>query len=164
MDLISWDDLFMNMAYLIAMKSKDRSTHVGAVVVGPDHEIRSAGYNSFPRGINDNVPERQERPEKYKWFAHGEFNSVANAALVGVSLKGCTMYTNGIPCNNCALSIINSGIVEVVVDKVWDDNNYNQWLEEAKRTRVMFGEANIKLRFWEGELLDIYRFRNSQKI
>ena len=123
MNKISWDDYFMTMVYLVAMKSKDEKTHVGAVVVGPDNEIRSTGYNSFPRNANDDVPERQERPEKYKWFAHGEVNSVANAALTGVSLNGCRMYTNGIPCNNCALLIINSGISKVIVDKVWNDNN-----------------------------------------
>ena len=68
----SYDELFMNMAYLAAMKSKDIKTHVGAVIVGPDNEVRSLGFNSFPRGINDNVLERQERPEKYNWFAHSE--------------------------------------------------------------------------------------------
>jgi len=165
MNKVEWDDYFMTMVYLVAMKSKDNSTHIGAVVVGKDNEIRSTGYNSFPRGIDDNVEERQERPEKYKWFAHGEFNSVCNAALVGVSLKGCHMYTNGIPCNNCALSIINSGISEVIIDQVWDDNNYNQWIEEAKRTRVMFEESGVKLRFWKGKLIEnIYRFRDGQKI
>jgi len=165
MNRISWDDYFMTMVYLVAMKSKDEKTHVGAVVVGQNNEIRSTGYNSFPRGVNDEVKERQERPEKYKWFAHGEFNSVCNAALVGVSLKGCRMYTNGIPCNNCALSIINSGISKVIVDKVWDDNNYNQWIEEAERTKQMFGEAGVELEFWEGELItDIYKFRNGEKI
>jgi dCMP deaminase len=165
MKRISWDDYFMSMVYLIAMRSKDIKTHVGAVVVGSDNEIRSTGYNSFPRNVNDDVKERQERPEKYKWFAHGEFNSVCNAALVGVSLKGCRMYTNGIPCNNCALSIIQAGISEVIVDKFWDENNYNQWIEEAKRTKMMFNEAGVKLRFWAGELIsEIYRFRNGEKI
>jgi len=164
-DNVVWDDYFMTMVYLVAMKSKDKSTHVGAIVVGSNNEIRSTGYNSFPRGVDDDIEKRQERPEKYKWFAHGEFNSVCNAALIGVSLKGCRMYTNGIPCNNCALSIINSGISEVIVDKVWDDNNYNQWVEEAERTKVMFEEAGIKLRFWNGKLIEkIYRFRNGEKL
>ena len=160
---VSWDDLYMTMVYLMSRKSKDESTHIGAVVVGIDNEVRSTGYNSFPRGINDYVPERQERPEKYRWFAHAEFNSVCNAALIGVSLKGCRMYTNGVPCNNCSLSIINSGITEVIVDKVWDDNNYDMWKEGAKRSRVMFLEAGVKLRFWDGDFLDVSRFRRGEK-
>jgi len=163
MDLISWDDLFMNMAYLVAMKSKDEKTHVGAVIVGPDNEVRSVGYNSFPRGINDDVPERQERPEKYSWFAHSECNSVYNAALAGIPVKGCRMYTNGVPCNICMHAVLNSGITEVIVDKLWDANNYNQWKKHAERSRIAFSEAGIKLRFWEGELLNIVRFRNGEK-
>ena len=162
-DKISWDDLYMTMVYLISRKSKDNSTHVGAVIVGPDNEVRSVGYNSFPRGIDDNVPERQERPEKYSWFAHAERNAICNAAMVGIPLKGCKMYTNGIPCNDCAFGIINSGIIEVIVDKVWDDNNYDLWKEAAIKSRAMFSEAGIKLRFWNGDFLDIYRFKRGEK-
>jgi len=164
MEKISWDELYMTMVYLMAMKSKDLSTHVGAVIVGPDNEVRSVGYNSFPRGINDNVPERQERPEKYHWFAHAERNAIYNAGMVGIPVKGCKMYTNGIPCNNCAFGIINAGIKEVIVDKHWDDNNVDQWEEEAKISSVMFKEAGVKIRFYDGELLNIYRFRRGEKI
>lgn len=160
---MDWDTLFMNMVYLVAMKSKDRSTHIGAVVVGPDNEVRSVGFNSFPRGINDNVPARQERPEKYHWFSHGEMNAVANAARVGIPLKGCRMYTNGIPCTDmCAHAIIGAGIEEVIVDKVWNDKNYNQWKDQAERTKIMFAEAGVKLRYWEGEFVRINRFRDGE--
>ena len=159
---MKWDDLFMNMVYLIAMKSKDESTHIGAVIVGPKHEVRSVGYNSFPRGINDNVAKRQKRPEKYFWMSHAETNAIANAAMIGIPIKGCTLYTNGIPCTPCALSIINSGIVEVVVDEWWDSNNEEKWIKHANRSRVMFTEASIKLRFWSGELLNIHRFRDGK--
>ena len=49
----SWDQYFMTLAYLVSMRSKDDSTHIGAVIVGPDNEVRSMGYNGFPRGIQD---------------------------------------------------------------------------------------------------------------
>src|SRR3990167_7197511 len=100
--MISWDESFMSMVYLVAMKSKDESTHVGAVVVGPDNEIKSTGYNSFVRKLNDHLTMRQERPEKYYWFEHAERNAIYNATLNGVSLKGCKIYTNGVPCMDCA--------------------------------------------------------------
>src|SRR5258708_2603107 len=61
---MKWDDYFMNIARAVSMRSKDHSRKVGCVIVGPDNEIRATGYNSFPRGINDNAPERHERPEK----------------------------------------------------------------------------------------------------
>ena len=67
------------MANLVAKKSKDQSTQIGAVIVGIDNEIRSTGYNSFPSGINDDLQERQERPEKYYWIEHAERNALYNA-------------------------------------------------------------------------------------
>ena len=66
--MVNWDEYFMSMAYFIAVKSKDNSTHIGAVVVGPNHEVKSTGYNGFVRGLKDDIALRQERPEKYFWF------------------------------------------------------------------------------------------------
>jgi len=163
MKKVSWDELYITMVYLIAMKSKDESSHIGAVVVGPDNEVRSVGYNSFPRGIDDNVLKRQERPGKYAFFEHAERNAIDNAALVGIALKGCRMYTNGIPCVECARGVINSGIKEVVVDKCWDDNNVDIWEEQAKISSTMFKEAGVKIRFYKGNLLNIHRFRRGEK-
>ena len=62
---IPWDDYFMTMVYLASTRSKDEHTKVGAVIVDDLNIIMSVGYNSFVRGINDCVSERQERPEKY---------------------------------------------------------------------------------------------------
>ena len=64
---MNWDEYFLAMCQLVASKSKDRSTKVGAIIVGPDNEIVSTGYNGFPRGINDDIKERHERPLKYKF-------------------------------------------------------------------------------------------------
>lgn len=164
MAIPSWDDLFMTMAYLVATRSKDESTHIGAVIVGPDKEVRSTGYNSFPRGINDHEPNRQIRPEKYFWFEHAERNTIYNATRFGASLKGCTLYTNGIPCMDCARGIVQSGVSEVVVDQVWDDQNPPEWKEHADRTKELFKEAGIKLRFWQGELVQIVKFNRGKII
>lgn len=161
-EFVSWDTLFMSMVYLVATKSKDKNTHIGAVIVGPDNEVRSVGYNSFVRGINDYVSDRQERPEKYFWFEHAERNSIYNAALVGIPVKGCKMYTNGIPCMDCARAVVQAGINEVIVDKSWDDSNYGQWLEHAKRSIDMFKESGVKLRFYEGDLIKIHKFRRGE--
>lgn len=159
----NWDDMFMTMAYLVAMRSKDESTHIGAVVVGLDNEVRSTGYNSFVRGLNDDVEERQKRPEKYYWFEHAERNAIYNATLMGVSLKNCKMYINGIPCCDCARAIIQAGITEVIVDKAWNSDNYSsKWNEEASRTIQMFNETGVKLREWDGNMIDIRKFRNGE--
>jgi len=78
--LIDWQDYFIGIANQVKLKSKDKNTQIGAVIVGEDNEVVSTGYNSFPRGIDDDVPERQERPEKYHWFEHAERNAIYNAA------------------------------------------------------------------------------------
>ncbi len=55
----------MGLAEHVATWSKDRSRKVGCVIVGPDNEIRSLGYNGFPRGITDDIEKRHQRPTKY---------------------------------------------------------------------------------------------------
>jgi len=126
--------------------------------------VRSTGYNSFPRNINDNNPDRQIRPEKYFWFEHAERNSIYNVTRFGASLKDCTMYTNGIPCMDCARGIVQSGIIEVVVDKSWDNQNKYIWLEQANKTKQLFKEVGVKLRFWKGELISIKKFNRGEFI
>ena len=159
-EMDNFDDLFMNMAYLIAMKSKDSSTHVGAVIIGPDNEVRSTGYNSFVRNLNDDVKERNERPEKYYWLEHAERNAIYNASLIGVSLKGCRLYTNGMPCCDCARAVIQSGIKEVIIDKYWDDpDESNRWSEEALRSKEMFFETGVTIREWSGDLIQIHKYK-----
>jgi len=160
----SWDDYFMSLVYLVASRSKDQKTHIGAVVVGKNKEIVSVGYNGFPRGIDDEVPERQEKPYRDLWFEHGERNAIYNATLIGASLKECKMYTCGIPCNDCARGIIQSGILEVIVDKEWEKTNSKEDKKNSKVTKKMFKEAGIKIRYWEGNLLKIEKFRRMKLI
>ena len=160
--MVNWDDYFMSMVYLAASKSKDERTHIGAVIVGKDNEIKSTGYNSFVRKLRDDVLERQKKPEKYFWFEHAERNAIYNATLIGTSLKGCKMYTNGIPCMDCARGVVQSGILEVIVDKRWNKTNKGEDLEHSSRTLKMFEEVSIKLRYWEGKLLNIEKFRRGE--
>jgi len=160
--MVNWDEYFMSMAYLVASKSKDESTHIGAVVVGPNNEIKSTGYNSFVRGLNDEIAARQEKPEKYYWFEHAERNAIYNATLMGTSLKGCKIYTNGIPCMDCARGIVQSGILEVIIDKKWDKKNPDLWKENAKRSIEMFKEVGVLLRYWDGKILPIQKFMRGE--
>jgi dCMP deaminase len=146
---MNWKEYFRGIAHQVKLKSKDRYTQIGAVVVGNDNQIVSTGYNSFPRGINDIIDARQERPEKYYWFEHAERNSLYNAALIGVSTKGCTMYlTCGIPCSDCARGIINSGIKKIVCERVGGAVG-NLWDEHAKRSIEMFNEAGVWIEYYE---------------
>jgi len=157
---VDWDDYFMTMVYLAAMRSKDDTTHIGAVIVNDLNVVISMGYNSFVRGINDDIPERQVRPEKYFWMEHAERNALYNAAN---SVRGCSIYTNGVPCMDCARGVVQAGIKEVIVDKAWDADNADKWHEQAMRSLSMFKEASVDVRYWEGELVSIHKYRRGEK-
>ena len=146
----SFDEMFIETARLWARKSKDKNTKIGACIAGPDNELISVGYNSFPRGIDDTVPERFDRPEKYFWFEHGERNAILQAARGSVALKGCRMFVScWVPCTDCARSIIQVGIVEVVMGQKMEDASRKKWVEDAKRSEQMFKEAGVKLRLYQ---------------
>ena len=128
-------------------RSKDRSTKVGAVVIDDDCNLRISGYNGFPRGIDDEVDARHERPTKYLWAAHAEENCVSQAARVGISLKGCTLLVTSLfPCTTCSRLIIQSGIVRVMAPKVVDNS---RWDENAAVALEMLQEAGVEILYYE---------------
>lgn len=159
---ISWDQYFMTMAYLTAMKSKDESTHCGSVIVDDLNHIVSTGYNSFVRGINDDVSERQERPQKYKWFEHGERNAIYSAANRGSEVRGCRIYVTGLPCADCIRGIIQAGIKEVIIEERKEFGK--EWDESHKVTLQMIEESGIKLRYMEEDIIrEISKFTRGKK-
>ena len=147
---MNWVDYFKNIANQVKLKSKDKKTKIGVVIVGKDNEIVSTGYNSFPRGIKDDVDERQERPEKYFWFEHAERNAIYNAARIGVSTKGTTMYlSNWFPCADCARGIINAGITTIYCDRPDTTNKTSSYNESFKRSKEMLLEADVRIEYYE---------------
>lgn len=141
-----WHYRFMEVAKLIASWSKDPNTKTGAIVVGPDREIRATGYNGLVRGVNDDIPERMERPTKYDFFEHAERNAVYNACLTGTSLKGCVLYATHPPCTDCARAIIQAGIKMVVTNRLADDANApaSGWRDKLVYSEQMFKEAGVE--------------------
>lgn len=147
---MNWHEYYLNLLDPIAAKSKDPNTKLGCAIVGPDNEIRSTGYNSFPRGICDDVSERLIRPEKYKWIEHAERNAIYNAARCGTATRDCRLYIGIIPCVDCARAIIQSGISEVIYDQVRQDTYPGgaTWIDDWRRVTAMFQEAGIVLHGW----------------
>jgi len=156
---LDWNEYFLNMAYLVAMRSPDPMTHNGAVIVGPNNEVISTGYNGFPMGV-EHKAERMGRPEKYFWMSHSEVNALY---LCPIRPVGCKMYVTGLPCADCARGIIQSGIVEVYIDanKDWIDNQ-EKWLESCRRTVEMFKEADVKVSEIGVKLVQIERYQNGK--
>ena len=113
-DYISWDEYFMGIAMLAAMRSKDPNTQVGACIVNKDNIIVSTGYNGMPKGCSDDeYPwERTGDATKYPFVVHAELNAILNAA--GRDVRGSRIYVSLFPCNECAKAIIQSGIKEIL--------------------------------------------------
>ena len=149
MDDWDFDEYYINIAYVVARKSKDRSTQVGAVIVGPHREIRSAGYNGPCRGEADDDPAIQARPLKYDLFEHAERNCIYNATFCGVSTAGCTMYcTWGPPCSDCARAIVQSGIKELVYHAEFPGSQ--GWSESTAIGYGLLTRLGVAVRSWSG--------------
>lgn len=139
-----WDQRFLDLALHLSGWSKDPSTKVGCVVVGEDREIRSTGFNGFPRGISDDQERLTDRTKKYPLICHAEENAIMHAARIGVSLKGNTAYVTWPPCSRCARSLIQAGIQEVVYPAV--DNIPERWMEDFEISNGMLQEAGVTVR------------------
>jgi dCMP deaminase len=146
----SWDDYFLDIAELVALRSKDPSTKVGAVIVR-DKIICSTGYNGFPRKVNDNIQTRYNKPEKYLWTIHAEENAIFNAARAGNKIEDAVLYVTPLsPCSSCALSISQAGIKEVVYRK---NKVTPQFEESCQKAFEIFNACKVLVR--PSELDDI---------
>ena len=106
-DYINWDEYFMGIALLTAMRSKDPSSQVGACIVSPENKILSLGYNGMPIGCDDDAMpwEREGEPlnTKYMYVCHAELNAILNSAHN--NLKGARVYVTLFPCNDTDSSL-----------------------------------------------------------
>ena len=137
-----WDQRFMDMAEMVASWSScfKENRHVGAVCV-KDKRILTTGYNGAPQGIMS-CAERGECLRLVKNIAsgtmqevcyavHAEQNAIVQAARLGISVEGATMYVTHQPCSMCTRIIINSGIKRIVYGLEYPDEFSRSVLEEA---------------------------------
>ena len=141
-DYISWDEYFMGIAMLAARRSKDPNTQVGACIVSEDNIIISTGYNGMPKGCSDDEFPWERKGEneaatKYPYVVHAELNAILNAS--GRDLRGSRIYVALFPCNECAKSIIQSGIKEVM----YLSDKYNDTMLNLVSKR-MLDSAGVK--------------------
>ena len=139
-----WDLRFIGLAQHISTWSKDPSTKVGCVVVGEDREIRSTGFNGFPRGIDDDEDRLMDREKKYPLICNAEENAIMHAARIGVSLKDSTAYVTWPPCSMCARSLIQAGIKEIVYPET--GKIPERWIEDFTISDSMLNEAGVAVR------------------
>ena len=128
-EYITWEEYFMAIAKLSAMRSKDPSTQVGACIVSKDKRILSIGYNGAPNGFDDKkfpwAREGNNLDTKYPYVCHAELNAILNFRGSRRDLEDAKIYVDLFPCNECAKMIIQAGIKEVVYlsDKYADSEN-----------------------------------------
>ncbi|WP_394700983.1 deoxycytidylate deaminase [uncultured Ilyobacter sp.] len=132
----------MGIALLSAKRSKDPSTQVGACIVNKENKIVGVGYNGFPKGCSDdNFPwdrEGEFLETKYPFVMHAEQNAILNSIK---KLSNCTIYVGLFPCHECAKSIIQSGIKEVVfLSDKYDGTDSN------KASKMMFDSSGVVYR------------------
>ena len=142
---VDWDNRFMELARYVGRWSKDESRKVGCVIVGTGNEVRAIGYNGFPRGVNDEIEDRHERPLKYKWTEHAERNAIFSAARAGIALLGCRMYLPWFPCMDCARAIVQCGIVQLICVK--PDFSDPRWGNDFTVVPRLLEEGGVNLRF-----------------
>ena len=136
---LSWDEYFMAIANISALRSKDPNRKVGCCLVDEDSKrILAIGYNGFPRGCPDSklpwTKHGKWLDTKYPYVCHAEANAILNS---NSSLNNSTAYVTLYPCNECAKLLIQAGIKKVVFqnDTTSDSNT------AAKR---MFNMTNVK--------------------
>lgn len=146
----SWDEYFMKIAELVAIRSSCLSAAKGAIIV-KDKKIISTGYNGTPAHTKNcnaggclrckNVYDGKLAPGTYNYdknsksectCCHGEENAIVHAAKHGISTDGATIYTSFSPCTWCSKMIINAGIVRIVAKKDYPSEFTVSLLKQAK--------------------------------
>lgn len=145
-EYISWEEYFMGVASLSALRSKDPSTQVGACIVNKDKRIISIGYNGFPKGADDDVFPWSRTGDmlnsKYAFVVHAEANAILNATT---SVDNSTIYVTLFPCHECSKLIIQSGIKEIVYseNKYKDTESHQASIKMLDAAKVTYRQIDV---------------------
>lgn len=143
---LSDEERFLREVYLVAEQSRDPRTKVGAIIV-KDGDIISSGFNNFPRKVKDLESRYLDKEQKRQFVVHAEANAVHNCARKGMSCLGGIMYTQGVPCSECAKVIIQGGISKVIIHNEWPHlNHIDNWRKSNDLTLTMFKEAGVVIK------------------
>ncbi|XP_047345261.1 deoxycytidylate deaminase isoform X2 [Vespa velutina] len=149
---MDWDEYFMAVAFLVAKRSKDPITRVGACIVDNDNKIVGVGYNGMPRGCSDDIFPWEKNSvnklnEKRLYVCHAEVNAILNKN--SNKLKKCRMYVGLFPCNECAKVIIQSGLKTII----YMSDKYSHKIKTIAAKR-MFDAAKV-MYILESDIVEI---------
>ena len=154
-----WDTYFMEITHVVAKRSTCMRRQVGAILVKDKH-ILTTGYNGAPKGLVHCLCQyclsRLKQMQKYNLqnrlssrelrqelgvpsgerhelcrALHAEQNAIIQAANLGISIEGSTLYCTTAPCSLCAKMLINAGVVRVVFDGAYPDERAMEFFREA---------------------------------
>ena len=136
----TYDEYFMEMAYIVSKRSTCLRRKVGAILVKDKH-ILSTGYNGAPKGLKHcsevgclrktlDIPSG-ERHELCRGL-HAEQNAIIQAAVFGTSITDSTLYCTNTPCVVCVKMLINAGVKEIIYSGDYPDNLAKKMLAESK--------------------------------
>ena len=114
----SWKKMFVEIAKVVAQRSADPHTQVGAVLV-KNNCVIGVGYNGEPKGFHFDFD--WNSPEKYPYVIHAEMNAISNANRNGVDCNGADIYLTLSPCHDCIKLLIQHGIKNVYYLKEYKD-------------------------------------------
>lgn len=125
----SWDEIYIDMARLVARRSTCPRLACGAVIVSSEHQVLATGYNGSPRGEPhcSDVGCLMESGHCVR-SVHAEMNAILQCARLGISLKGSTLYCTHRTCIRCATAIAQAGIIEVVYQHSYDTDNLTDFV------------------------------------
>jgi len=146
-----WDKRFMDMAKMVGSWSScyQPNRQIGAVIVR-NKRIITTGYNGAPAGVEScvergeclrrklNIPSGTQHELCYA--IHAEQNAIIQAAKLGISIEGATLYCTHQPCVICAKMIVNSGITKVIYGEGYPDEFARKIFEMANVEIVKYEE------------------------
>mmetsp|Transcript_10417 Transcript_10417/g.18739 ORF Transcript_10417/g.18739 Transcript_10417/m.18739 type:complete len:407 (-) Transcript_10417:3-1223(-) len=142
-----WDTRFLGLADFVALWSKCQGIDkIGCIIVGKDREIRSTGYNGFPRGVADDSRMDPMSATSADLTCHAAENAIMHAARIGVSVKDCEGFVSAPPCTRCARSLIQAGVTSIVLRR--GETNRCAACDDAdlKLSMAMLREAGVRVR------------------
>ena len=159
-NVLSWDEYFMGLAHLSALRSKDPNTQVGAAIVDENHRVVSVGYNGMPKGCSDDdfpwARVGSVLSTKYAFVVHAELNAILNSKW---PVNGCTIYVSLFPCNECAKAIMQSGIKKIVNES----DKYSD-TEATQASKKMLMAAGVELQQMDTAIhLTVEKSPNTEK-
>ena len=148
----SWDEYFMMIMNAVSSRSTCNRGHSGCVITKDNH-ILVTGYVGSPKGLphcdesghllKKMIHEDGSVSEHCVLTAHAEQNAICQAAMLGIPLKGSTLYCRMTPCRTCAYMIINCEISRVVCERKY---------KLSSETEILFKTAGVKLEHLNDEV------------